>query len=401
MQPIATYNGQGTLVIDGDTQVAGTFECTQRAGGRIVCDCTLEPVASENAAEVLDKLTGLTEPERFEGETGDGATFEANRLYFTGGTIAASGGASVSFVAQNARVQYPDRPRDAGELRFGLTNLEFEGTETAGSESRLPLTLGGHEMSIRCVDGYADRIKTLTAIKDAVVTAEVVVPIGADYAYPEIDAAIGDLCLLLSIARGCRVQWVYRDFAAPGGQMVERYHRGVSTRPYSAQPLIPAMPPSATRDFVTQTFDKFRDREDEWDLQTAVLIYTEAKQTEDVLVMRGLRAAMLVGFLVGNYQRSRSGDASMKDALAATCQAIRLDASEAEIERFAALHRELMQRARFPEKEVTWHAYNFMLTFAGRVLLAILGYRGVYNDWTRPAGERRATFALKARPTET
>lgn len=56
-----------------------------------------------------------------------------------------------------------------------------------------------------------------------------------------------------------------------------------------------------------------------------------------------------------------------------------------EIERFKTNRDELVHRARFKSND-PWREYAFMMTFIGKVLLAILGYDGYYCDWTKPPG---------------
>ncbi len=415
MDPIATYRGQGTLFVDADTQAACHFECTQVPGGKLRCRCRIDTFESEaHHDRLLNALGKLTEALRLEGETDASAYFEAHELFSTASDLKVGEAFVLDFIARRARSLAPDAPSGGGVLCFGLTNLELNGTayyDAPGARlapcMQLPLTVDEHKVFIRPLADYPTREKSLWATKETAVTAEAIVPIQTPEDYDAIEALMADLGMLLSLARGCQVVWVYRDFVAEDGTVVERYHRGIPTRPYSALALIPPDPPKLTREFIHQTFDAFRAQKARWDLPAALQTYTEAKQAGTPVVIRGLLLVALLEFLKGGFLRSQAdvpssdadllrtirqalkidSDTSLRDAVGTMAESFGLRLKELEMKRLEANREALMQRAGFKAAGNAWEEYVFLLTLASRLLLAILGYAGAYNDWSFPIDE--------------
>lgn len=416
MDPIGIYNGQGTLVIDTETQADCQFECIQRPDSSLTCRCHIEHFEdSAHQNRLLNAAGQMSQAQRLSGQSTGGASIEAEALFCTGAEVSPDKTLTLWFVAQSLRARFTSDRSSTAALRFGLTNLEFEGTHTDDTGPYIPLSPAGHKVTLRPLDDYQDRKRTLWATKDTLVTGEAEVEIHTSSEYDTIDAVLNDLTLLLSLARGCRVRWVYRDLIAPGGVHVERYHRRTPAKPYSSLALIPIHPPADIRDFVAQTFERLRDHKSTWDLHKAIPLYLEAKLDDDYLVMKGLKVVVLMEYLKGAYLRSHAteqpdeapilktlrqalhieSEPPFQDTLRTMCQTLRLPVNDGEIAGFTASRRALMSRARFADPENARREYNAMIHLASRVLLAILGYAGHYNDWTLPVDEMRVPFATE------
>ncbi|MBN1284746.1 MAG: hypothetical protein JXB47_05055 [Anaerolineae bacterium] len=419
MEAIGTYRGQGTLIIDADLQAACQFECIQQSDTQITCRCHID--AFEDGAQhsrLLNAAGELSRAQRLTGHTDAGVAVEAEDLICTGAEMIPNEAFTLMFMARSLRARMtPDLPHGEAVLRFGLTNFEFEGTDYDEAGHHLLLKLAGRSVAIRPLADYTARKRTLWTLKGTQVTCEAVVTIRKPDEHEFIDSLINDLALLLSLARGCQVQWVYRDLIAPDGARVERCHVHIPVKPYSPLALIPVRPPADTRDFVAQTFEQFRIRKTGWELHKAIPLYLEAKLDDDYRVIKGLKVVVLMDFLTGIYFRSHATDqpdeapilktlrqalrietaASYKDTLRVMCDALHLHASDGDLKDFAASRDALVSYARFASERAAWQEYLAMMDLVSRVFLAILRYEGKYNDWTLPADEMRVAFALRPR----
>ncbi|MBN1285390.1 MAG: hypothetical protein JXB47_08330 [Anaerolineae bacterium] len=283
----------------------------------------------------------------------------------------------------------------------------------------------------------------LKATKDINVTCEAYAEIGSQDEQIVVRELMDDLCVILSLAMGCHVEWIYQDFLSSNGEFIGCYCRGVSTSAYTPLKLIGTYPPEDIKEFVEQVFGRFRQQKEVWSLFEVTQIYLDAKSEKDVLPLRGLKLATLIEFLKTCYLErvnktlvlgrdfsnselrhlkremkevlctvfgDRASDRQVelmlrhvqglkwypfRQALRDIFQCINLSVSSKELGRFVDNRNELVHRAKFISKDF-WKEYAFMMNFINKILLAILGYKGHYNDWTLPADEMRVAFALKS-----
>jgi hypothetical protein len=88
-------------------------------------------------------------------------------------------------------------------LKFYLVNFEFM--------FPLKLHFGSYDIMMSQVDGYQDAEKEMKATKRPKITAELTITsssgrIANEY---EVERIAHDLCALLSLAKGCKIQWLY------------------------------------------------------------------------------------------------------------------------------------------------------------------------------------------------
>jgi hypothetical protein len=89
--------------------------------------------------------------------------------------------------------------------------------------------------SIRPLQDYKENVEIIRATRGIGVTA--IASVSASNALLDVSKVINlmnDLCLLLTLARGCGVQWLYRESVSKG-EVVERYHWAPITLPYSCE----------------------------------------------------------------------------------------------------------------------------------------------------------------------
>jgi hypothetical protein len=443
---VRIYKGEGTLTFTEGDQIRCDFECAQLSDARIVCHCLVKGLENEYFNRAVTAHLDLNEAEQLQGQTDDGAELTAYRLRWGRIPGESNWGTNesyvlLSFLTREMRIHSPSKSNSVSSIRFGLTNLEFLGTEpyvehsadgTKMGRLQLPLTIAGRQVIIRPLDDYKSRIRTIKATRGIDVTSEALVEFDSPGVKTEIIDLLDDLCLLLSLAKGCQVQWIYYDLCSDNGRALETYHRNTVTKPYTPLTLIGALPSEDMKHFVEQTFDRFRERKETWDLRRTIAAYVDARLEQDFLESRGLKMAILMDFLETHYLARLGKETVLNedifgnkletlrervlevlgevfdeatnrqlDLMAKHVQGLKyyplrqglreifdefgLKVSSHELQRFMANRNKLVHYGRF-RSENYWQEYTSMMVFVDKVLLAILAYDGYYYDWTKPPG---------------
>lgn len=136
--------------------------------------------------------------------------------------------------------------------RYGLVNLRFLGTNTftaldAGQQPirhawhldlRLPDPRGPIAVSIEPLADYSHTATEIATARGIAVTSEAVLETARMPAGVDADTVMDDLCLLLSVARGTRVQWLYRrDLDGSGTEIGTTHISHITRRFQGLEPL--------------------------------------------------------------------------------------------------------------------------------------------------------------------
>jgi hypothetical protein len=431
---IYRFAGEGMLE-GNERQYPVSFQVAQLSNGKIVCVC-------EGEADIW----GWTGPVRLSGHL-KGETVSASGSAVGGGTCqydrrGAKGTQHLRLSELHILASRTAEAKQPEEMRFTLTNLEFYGVRWE---------LDGYTITIQRLPDCQESIDSLKAAGGTEITASATVSVPGSLDRGKAISLIDDLCLLLTLARGCGVAWLCWG-AISGGQVIEKFHRYPSVLPYTMYDLIPEEPPEDLRYFIERCLDPFRRKKEEWQLLKAIRFYTGAKAPADFVEARALKMGVLMDFLRGLYLEMNSksflvdettfGQAlgelkqrvggilnevlpdvpqenrrkmtehvqglkwyPFRAAVRELCAALHLVIAEDEVDRFVRQRNELTHRGHFVLAGTEVYAqageriFREMMTFVGRVILAILEYDGYYYDWTRPPGrvgnsEMRVKMAL-------
>ena len=108
---------------------------------------------------------------------------------------------------------------EAKQVRFGLTNLNLE---KFNEGLKLDLELEDHssiESNIAAVvkgDSHDEMIKFLKIFHSIDVTSEITLKIEKDEKLQQMEEVTDNLCYLLSLARGTKIQWIYYNIYNEG-----------------------------------------------------------------------------------------------------------------------------------------------------------------------------------------
>ena len=235
------------------------------------------------------------------------------------------------------------------ELKFKVTNFEFE-------QSPLHWIADGHEVTLTHSKGYEEVIDRIELTTGVDITAELSINFLSSDAMcytTRMEDIADDICHLLSLASGYKVEWLFWDALSENGQRVKSYHRRSRPTPCTPHSLIdrknPLDPsdkrrsaaqlfdifrksnreagwrldggitllydkynrpqePSDIKKFIDQTFETFRkrNREERWrQLREAINHYVAALEEHGFIELRALMLVVLVEDLVGSYASQR------------------------------------------------------------------------------------------------
>jgi hypothetical protein len=189
-------------------------------------------------------------------------------------------------------------------LRFGLTNFKFSGQRISFDgrwHDSLPLRLieqpDWHLVHLRTVEDYKRtmlRVQTLKSI-EVTCTAEVEVEkFGGIENIEKIIGVINRLCLITSVARGTKIQWIYYDRLDKDRQPFSRCHARRVTKPYCPLSVIDyRRDDNATRIFIETAYPAFCERNKDFELDMGSIdSYLDAKSESDYLETRGAKLAV-------------------------------------------------------------------------------------------------------------
>ena len=407
----------------------GAFQCAQFADGHVLCQVTLEEPVDSEMIQTFTRLVGTTN---------EGHSIEAKHLQFTRASWKISSEYVATFLARELHVRSL-QSMPVVHARFAITNFDFYGvglyTEPLPNgrvrgEPQLRWTLDGREVIVRRTKDYEDVLRMIKATRGIDVTAIAwVSPVTSPKIDDDAIQLMDDVCMLLSLARGCRIQWLYWDALSEDGRIVSSYHRDAITRPYSPLRLIPSKPPEDTHYLVESCFDSYRQQKQRWGLEHAIASYVDAKSEFDYLESRGLKMVVVMEFLRGHYlalvgkqhiidehifengvkelkkqvkKILRMVFPSMEDkevqimanhvqgmnwypfrrSLREMFAYLGLDISPKELQRFVDTRNKLVHEARFATND-PWTEYSMITTLVGKALLGILNYDGYYYDWAK------------------
>jgi len=380
--------------------------------------------------------------DRLDGQSADGASVKISGLFATGLSLRERRAPSrdtwnLTCLADELDLAYPES-RLPRSVKFGILNFEYLGntwrlTATGRSFDTLSLSLPVGELSIQKIADYEGVLAATKAQRGIDVTCHAMIPLGDGVSLQDAVETVSNMCGLLSLARGTKINWVYYEQLDEEAHRVSVAHRDMPTKPFSPTPLIHPREPDDTAEFLQQCFQTYRE-DTTFDLGRLSDGYVDAKG-QGFLESKGLVACALLDFLVGRY-RTASGAHTMlpkavfkkvaaeltrtieafqphvSDALHRTrlreissrlgelnrpplritlqefCHSLGLKVRSQEIDEVVHTRNSLVHRAQFKDASTGAREYLKLVNTIDRLLLKILGYKGYYIDCTTSRWKR-------------
>jgi hypothetical protein len=233
------------------------------------------------------------------------------------------------YYANQVDVSREPRRTPPSHARFAIVNFEYAGTEwqkvnfeRAGKKwhksgtsrflGALRICQPSGEILFESVNDHEETVKRLKAVEGIDVTCFATVSLSPAVSLSRAIQDMEDLCALLSLARGTKINWAYFDTLSETGDNVHTRHVSRVTKPFAGFPLIH---PDHADDLLSflQCFERFRGAEELYSLKRVVDHYTDAKAHRPFLEARGMLAAILIDFLLGRYRNRTDRRSIRKD----------------------------------------------------------------------------------------
>lgn len=275
------YQGNGVLTSDQAGKARCTFRAFQLRDGAVVVLCDLERSGlTRTIAESAGSVTG---------ETADGHEVEVVGLFWTS-LHSSESRITATYRAERLEIDI-GKSLQSTKSRFHLTNLTLPPEPIMMTHPVGPVTT-------RPVDEYEGVVERLRMTKAIDVTAELEV-VASDL--QARCAAADDVCYLLSVARGTKINWITRVDELDGRIAGENRSSRI-TKPYGALPVIDYRRLEDTGYFLNATIETYLQRRDAWHLSLGLIdAYLDAKSANDYLQLRGVKLAVAIEMLKSSF----------------------------------------------------------------------------------------------------
>src|SRR6266568_3433347 len=176
------------------------------------------------------------------------------------------------------------------------------------------------EISIEPVKNYEVLARRLRVLKTIEVTCEVVgnVPLEGNAEF--LEKAVENLCYLLSVAQGTKIQWIYCDQYNEEGILLSRRHGTRVTKVYCPLNILDQNNNRETKAFIEGTYSTYVVNRNRYEFDGGTIdAYLDAKAENDYLELRGIKLAVAMEALKAVFlkqpdfrKRLKTKDASFK-----------------------------------------------------------------------------------------
>ena len=204
---------------------------------------------------------------------------------------------------------------DINSVRFGITNLRFfSGRIRLDGRfyEELPLRLNDGtndcDIKLRPLERYDEIIPRVRLLKNAEVTCEIVADVNANGGLENLLEVVDNVCLLSSVARGTKVQWLYCDQIDDSGDTVKIVHYAHITKPYCGLTAIDhSESDDDFKNFMETCYPNYVAKRDEYQLAKGTIdAFLSAKAEEDYLETRGGKLAIALERFIAAFHKRTS-----------------------------------------------------------------------------------------------
>lgn len=302
--PLVIYKGEGHLTSNSGQVTECKFEAGQLRTSNVILLCEFSD---------MHRLRNIN---TFEGRTSNNCRVSSTD--FMNGTpweekIEASNRIQrwVTFSLRTLIVELiKERRKKPQTLRFGLANVNLRAIDRVSGFPRRVLSFivntgtNTYKLVLDPVNDYKERIDKVRRTKGVDVTCEAVVNLGNGQTIEELEQLVDNLCYILSVAYGTKINWVYRDIYSLDGLLLRRLHSRRVTKPYTPLSIIDPRNPHETRAFIEQVYPVYINKKNPYRLHRGTIdAYLDAKQEADFLEMRGLKMVVAMEMTVWHIGR--------------------------------------------------------------------------------------------------
>jgi hypothetical protein len=306
---VAEYRGKGKIKVQDEKELDCEFKIIQTRDGTIISLCNLV-IKQLGLVPIIDNFKIAT----LSGETVEGYTISTEGpITVKKSHLSSSYEYQIIFLVRSLIVKFI-KDKDPETIWFGLTNFEFEsnsyideipskGIIIPRMVKAIDLRLQGDEVIIRQTLDYEQIIKKLDAFGTIDVTCEASMEISNIDEIEKKLVIINNICYLISVARGTRVNWIYYKLYNDNIPILIVHQNRITKRFNSSLNLITNDYSECNiKSFLECTYDTYLARKDQYQLDRGTIdAYLDAKAEGDFLEMRGAKLAIAMERLKSVY----------------------------------------------------------------------------------------------------
>lgn len=426
--PLEIYRGRGDLLLGAERRVECEFVAGQLENGKTIALCA-------TADWLPEVMLGLSAPRSLKGITTEGYEFQVHQVISETNFLPepVAQGTYLALRIGHVTVSRP-RPCSRRQVTFLLVNLKGVLTEIAFVSDGLSFILKPFKDS-------RTNLQRLEVIRGVLPTAQLRVSTRASLA--KVVSAVDEVCYLLSIALGTRVQWIALTEETAAGSWLTRHHYSRVTKQYGSLHPLNTQGRGVSNFLQSSSDGRFSRAKKKVGLSNATIdTYLDAKAEGDFLQVRALKLVAAVEMLKAEFIERIAGQLwalpreefaqkmprlkkAVKDLLSGNsteqrtfiyanlpglnripfssqlrelCVAIGMSLEGEELSLFVASRNKLVHEGRFycerateeekarlsplPGPVVEWF---WLVHFVDRLFLRAIGYEGEYIDWSVPS----------------
>lgn len=301
--------------LSDNTDLSCQVRIEQAENGEILIRCLFGPGKGQvTALSRVMLLSDELQIESLSGQVDDGLSFETRgKLFISRWNVKSTGYRTIILVIQEVALWRETDTKNNSLCRFDLVNFEFIGNQATkkllnkGNHTTeqyylcLKLNLPWGEVEVHPVADYGKIIRRIKAQNGIAVTGEVVVRGLPRREFSDIIEKVDELCRLLSLARGTKVNWISAESVTADGNITYIILKQSVTWPFSSLTLIDYRNADDTPLFVERTYPAYLRCRDSYNLDIAIEQYLDAKRQTAYLETRGLAAVALIDSLQQLY----------------------------------------------------------------------------------------------------
>jgi len=419
------FKGEGILKNSSGENFKCSFVAQQFSNGNIFVECDIKE--SNGAAFFKEAFIFFSGIDILEGKTNS-----QNKIIINGLSLLNSSSQKITFRAKNIKVYYTKNidKADISKLKYGIVNFEF-------SRSEMVFEICDKKIYLKPAQKYQSLIRKIKNIRSIDLTCYVEADVNKN-SIEKTNDLIKKLCIFLTLANGNYVNYLFYEIYQEDTKLKAVY-RNANTKQFINLNLIPKKENTYIEDYINNKFSYFLDALRNWkinagqetllSLRNAILLFTDAKTSQDFLEARGLKLATAFEIIRDIYAKKydkeniisenefaiqsefhellnekfrKEDNVTERDINRIACnidctnrysfytiirniyQELGMKFDENKARSFVDIRNKLVHEGSYLSDstnfETSFEQYSFMLTFVGEVFLTIINYRGKYID---------------------
>jgi len=316
---IQTHYGRGKLKLTNGNELSCHAIIQQIETGAIYIICRLAASVTQASSTIQSVMSimkfSAQELEYVYGKTRDGMSFKSQgKLHTIHANLPLFSSKSSEFKLLAREVEFwLENKVHAKCYKFSVVNFEFLGNHPVQKAIRnddrkiehtyldLKLETPWGIAEIDPVADYDSVISKLKAQKGISVTCTLLAKPTVHTEFKGVIAKVEELCKLLSLARGTKINWINAQGYTQNDQLCHTILKNSIAWPFSHYPLIDSRNPNDTPFFIKKVYPAYLRNRDSYNLDIAIEQYLDAKRETTYLETRGLAAVALVDSLQQLY----------------------------------------------------------------------------------------------------